>query len=126
MRSAGNVRILKKMIIVRNDQENVWRSRKSRKGRQDTDKKNKIKRANNDPQNVTQKTKDRATRTPLKTSSELRCSGRSSSPRCNCDSCYFRKTNIKILIHIFKPLWMEFQHVWPKCCIGWNGENKQI
>jgi hypothetical protein len=54
------------MIFVRNDTENVWKSRNSKKGKQDTDKKYKFKRANNDPQNVTQKTKDRATRTPLK------------------------------------------------------------
>ena len=31
---------------------------------------------NNDVQNVTKKTKDRATRTPLKTGGELGCSGR--------------------------------------------------
>ena len=34
----------------------------------------KRKRTNNDLQNTTQKTKDRATRTPLKTRGELRCS----------------------------------------------------
>jgi len=34
------------------------------------------KRTNNDLQNSKQKTKDRATRTPLKTGGELRCSGR--------------------------------------------------
>ena len=33
----------------------------------------------NDLQNITQKTKDRATRTLLKTAGELRCSGRVSS-----------------------------------------------
>jgi len=32
--------------------------------------------ANNDLQNITQKTKDRATRTTLKTGGELRCSWR--------------------------------------------------
>jgi hypothetical protein len=31
---------------------------------------------NNDVQNVTKKTKDRATRTPLKTGGELGCSGK--------------------------------------------------
>jgi len=31
---------------------------------------------NNDLQNITHKTKDRVTRTPLKTGGELRCSGR--------------------------------------------------
>jgi len=34
---------------------------------------------NKDLQNTTQKTKDRVTRTPLKTKGELRCSGRVSS-----------------------------------------------
>jgi len=36
----------------------------------------KRKRTKNDHKNITQKTKDWATRTPLKTGSELRCSGR--------------------------------------------------
>jgi len=35
----------------------------------------KDKRTNNDLQNITQKTKDRVTRTPLKTGGELGCSG---------------------------------------------------
>jgi len=38
----------------------------------------------NDLQNTTQKTKDRATWTPLKTSGELMCSGRVGSP---CSIC---------------------------------------
>jgi hypothetical protein len=36
----------------------------------------KDKSTNNDIQNIKQKTKDRATRTPLNAGSELRCSGR--------------------------------------------------
>ena len=36
----------------------------------------KRKRTNDDQQNITQKTKHRATRTPLKTVDELRCYGR--------------------------------------------------
>jgi hypothetical protein len=36
----------------------------------------KIKRPNNDLQNIIHKTNDQVTRTPLKTGSELRCSGR--------------------------------------------------
>ena len=36
-------------------------------------------RTNNNLQNTTQKTKDRATQTPLETEGELRCSGRVSS-----------------------------------------------
>jgi hypothetical protein len=39
----------------------------------------KRKRTNNDLQNIIQKATDRATRTPLKTKVELRCSGRVSS-----------------------------------------------
>jgi hypothetical protein len=39
----------------------------------------KRKRTNNDQQNTTQKTKDRATRTTLKTRGELCCSGRKST-----------------------------------------------
>ena len=39
----------------------------------------KRKRTNNDLQNTTQKTKNRATRTPLKTEGERRCCGRVSS-----------------------------------------------
>jgi len=37
------------------------------------------KRTNNNLQNTTQKTKDRERRTPLKTGSEFKCSGRVSS-----------------------------------------------
>jgi hypothetical protein len=36
-------------------------------------------RTNNDLQNITHKTKERVTRTPLKTEGELRCSGRGGS-----------------------------------------------
>ena len=36
---------------------------------------------NNDLQNITHKTKDRVPRSPLKTGSELRCSGRVSATR---------------------------------------------
>ena len=41
---------------------------------------------NNDVQNTTQKTKDQATRTPLKTGSELKCSRRVSSSCPTCDT----------------------------------------
>jgi hypothetical protein len=41
-----------------------------------TNQKKHTKRTNNDLQNITHKTKDRVTRTPLKTEGELRCSGR--------------------------------------------------
>jgi hypothetical protein len=39
---------------------------------------------NNDLQNTPQKTKDRGTRTPLKTGDELMCSGRVSSYALHC------------------------------------------
>jgi len=44
----------------------------------------KDKTTNNDLQNTTQKTKDWATRTPLKTGGELRCSGRVRSTGTIC------------------------------------------
>jgi len=42
------------------------------------------KKGENYLQHTTQKTKDRATRTPLNTGGELRCSGR---VRCSCSTC---------------------------------------
>ena len=45
-------------------------------------KKTNDKSTNNDPQNTTQKTKDRTTQTSLKTADELRCSGRVSTSTC--------------------------------------------
>jgi hypothetical protein len=53
----------------------VIRIRKS-KNRQHNGKKKKFNRTNNDLQNITQKTDDWVTKTPLKTGGELRCSGR--------------------------------------------------
>ena len=44
--------------------------------------KEKDKQTNNDLQNITHKTKNRVTRTPLKTGGELRCSGMVSSSCC--------------------------------------------
>ena len=49
------------------------------------DKRKKDKRTNNDLQNTTQKNKDWATRTPLKTGDELMCSGRVGSACSTCD-----------------------------------------
>ena len=48
------------------DAKGVIRNRNSKNGRQYNDQKKKDKRTNNDSQNITQKTKDRTTRTPLK------------------------------------------------------------
>ena len=50
------------------DTKRVFRIRKSKKNRQHNGQKKKDKRTNNNLQNITQKTKDRATRTPLKSS----------------------------------------------------------
>ena len=47
-----------------------------KKDKQHNDQKKRDRRPNNNLQNTTQKTKDRVTRTPLKTGGELRCSGR--------------------------------------------------
>jgi hypothetical protein len=47
-----------------------------------------IKRTNNDKQNITQKTKDRATRTPLKIGGKLRCTRRL------CSTCGSRRVTI--------------------------------
>ena len=48
------------------DTKGVIRIRKSKKDRQHNGQEKKDKRTNNDLQNITQKTKDQATRTPLK------------------------------------------------------------
>jgi len=65
-------------------QREVIRIRKSKKDRERNDKKKTNKKTNNKQQSIkhTHKTKDRVTRTPLKTWGERRCSGRVSS------SCY--------------------------------------
>jgi hypothetical protein len=49
------------------DVKRLIRSRKLKKDRQQSGQEKKDKRTNNDLQNITQKTKDQATRTPLKT-----------------------------------------------------------
>ena len=72
------------------DAKAVIRSRKPKKGRQLNDIE-KDKKTNNDLQIITQKTKDQVTRTPLKTRSELRCSGRVSS---SCSTCVTRLVSL--------------------------------
>jgi len=52
----------------------------SEKDNKSNDKKKKAKRINNDIQNITKKTKERATRTPQKSGGELRCSGKVEIP----------------------------------------------
>ena len=61
------------------DTKGVIRIRISKKNRQHNGQKKKYKRTNNDLKKHTYKTKDRVTRTPLKTGCELRCSGRVNS-----------------------------------------------
>ena len=51
------------------DTNRVIRIRKSKKNRQHNGQKKRYKRTNNDLQNITLKTKDRVTRTPIKTGS---------------------------------------------------------
>ena len=59
--------------------QGIIRMRKSKKYRQHTVQMKKSNRTNNNLQNITQKTKDRVTRTPLRIGRELRCSERESS-----------------------------------------------
>jgi hypothetical protein len=47
--------------------------------------------AKDDQQSTTQKTKDRVTRTPIKTGGELRCSGRVGS---SCSTSYNRRATL--------------------------------
>jgi hypothetical protein len=54
-------------------------------------------------QNITQKTKDQATWTPLKTGSELGCSGRVDSSCSTCDTC---PVTVK---------WQKHQLKWKSC-----------
>ena len=61
------------------DTKGVIRIHKSKMIRQHNGQKRKNKRTTNDLQNFTLETKDRVTRTPLKTGGELMCSGRLNS-----------------------------------------------
>jgi hypothetical protein len=51
----------------------------------------KYKRTNNDLQNIHYKTKDRVTRTPMKTGGELSCPG---SVSCSCSTSDTRRVNL--------------------------------
>ena len=53
-------------VVCQNETKGVIRNRNSKNGRQYNGQKKKDKRTNNDSQNITQKTKDRTTRAPLK------------------------------------------------------------
>ena len=65
--------------------------RKSKKNRQHNGQKKKDKSTNNNLQNITHKTKDRVTRTPLKPGGELMCSRRVSS---SCSTSDTRRVNL--------------------------------
>jgi len=89
------------------------RSRKSKKDRLHNDRKKK--RTNSDLQNNTQKTKDRATRTPLKIGDELRCSGRIGN------SCFLCETRRVTLVRspdnnlqMSKSIYDRMKYIFPK------------
>ena len=65
-------------------------------------------RRNKDLHNITQKTKDRATRAPLKTRSRLRCSGRVCSSYSTCG------TLVLLLIHT------RWQHLYSMYITSWT------
>jgi 4-diphosphocytidyl-2C-methyl-D-erythritol kinase len=69
------------------DTKGVIRIHKSKKDRKHNGQKKKDKSTNNDLQNITHKTKDRVTRTLLKTEGELRSSGRVSSSSSTSGTC---------------------------------------
>ena len=79
--------------------EGVIRIRKSKKDRQYNSERQTGKGTNNDLQNTTQKTKDRATRTPLKIESELRCSRRASNSCSKCDTRRVILAAISVINH---------------------------
>jgi hypothetical protein len=77
----------------------VIRSHKSKKDRQFNGQKKKNKSVNNDLQNATQKTKDWATRTLLKITSELRCPGRVSGSCSISDTRRVTLVTSLVIIH---------------------------
>jgi hypothetical protein len=78
----------------------VIRIRKSKKDRQCNGQKKKDERTNNDLQNIThKKTKDRVTRTPLKSMGELRCSGRVRSSCSTSGARRFTLVTILVISH---------------------------
>jgi hypothetical protein len=85
------------------DIKGLIRSRKSKKDNTLAENK-KDKRTNNDLQNITQKTKDRATRTPLKIGCELMCLGMVSSSSSTCE---IRRVAVRQHKHnlIWKSFW---------------------
>jgi len=89
--------------------------RKSKKDKRHNGQKKKNKRINNDLQNITHKTKDRATRTPLKTRGEnliLMWHSTIWCVSCRILAIDFHNfsMNIQILYHLF--LWIVRKQVW--------------
>ena len=73
------------------DTKGVIRIRKSKKNRQHNDQKKKDKKDKQRSAKHTHETKNRVTRTPLKTGSEFMCSGRIS---CSCSTSGPRRVNL--------------------------------
>ena len=64
------------------------------------------KRTNNNLQKITQKTKDRAARTPSKIRSELRCSGRVISSCSTCDTRSVTFVTNPVINHEWRTYWI--------------------
>jgi len=98
------------------DTKGVIRSCKSKEDRLCNGQKKRDKQASKDPQNITPKTKNRATWTPLKPGGELRCSGRVRSSYSTFDTrrvpaimkslvCYIHCTCVCQLIKSLGNIW---------------------
>jgi hypothetical protein len=85
---SGKTKDFKKNLKI---PKGVIRIRISKKNRQHNGQKKKYKKTNNDLQNTTHKTKDRITRTPLKTGDESGCPARVSS---SCSTSGTRCVNL--------------------------------
>ena len=83
------------------DIKGVIRIRKSKHVRQHNGQKKKDKRTNRDLQNITYKTKDRVTRTSLKTGDELECSGMVGSSCSTSDTCRVNLVTNPVISHNF-------------------------
>ena len=86
----------------------IIRIRKS-KGRQHNVQNKKDKRKNNDLQNIIHKTKDRVTRTHLRTRDELRCSGRVSSS-CSTSGTFYKSWFIAITLLTAMIIFILYLH----------------
>ena len=87
----GNNRTSHQGQLISKLEDTKGLTRKSKNDKQYNSQMKRDKRTNSDLQNNTLKTKDRATRTPLKTGVDLRCFGRGSS---SCSTCGTRRVTI--------------------------------